>query len=77
MWRQNPEARSQNSEVKGVPVMSVLKYPRLFEPFVIGNVVFRNRIFAAPEGFYNVGGDYLPSLDEIAFFERKAVGGFA
>ena len=57
--------------------MSVNKYQRLFEPFAIGNTVFRNRIFASPEGFYNVGGDNLPSLDEIAFFERKAVGGLA
>jgi len=57
--------------------MSVLKYPNLFEPFAIGNTVFRNRIFAAPEGYYNVGADNLPSLDEVAFFERKAIGGVA
>ncbi|MCL2409284.1 MAG: hypothetical protein FWC96_06680 [Oscillospiraceae bacterium] len=57
--------------------MSIIKYPRLFEPFAIGNTVFRNRIFSAPQGYYNVGADNLPSLDEIAFFERKAVGGFA
>ena len=57
--------------------MSVSKYPKLFEPFAIGNTVFRNRIFASPEGYYNVGADNLPSLDEIAFFERKAIGGMA
>ena len=57
--------------------MSALKYKRLLEPFAIGNVVFRNRIFASPEGFYSVGADNLPSLDEIAFFERKAIGGIA
>lgn len=57
--------------------MSVSKYPHLFEPFAIGNTVFRNRIFASPEGYYNVGADNLPSLDEIAFFERKAIGGYA
>ena len=57
--------------------MSVSKFPKLFEPFAIGHVTFRNRIFASPEGYYNVGADNLPSLDEIAFFERKAIGGFA
>lgn len=57
--------------------MSVSKYPHLFEPLAIGNTVFRNRIFASPEGYYNVGADNLPSLDEIAFFERKAIGGIA
>ena len=57
--------------------MSISRYPRLFEPFAIGNTVFRNRIFASPEGFYNVGADNLPSLDEIAYFERKAIGGIA
>ena len=57
--------------------MSIMKYPHLFEPFAIGNTVFRNRIFASPEGYYNVGADNLPSLDEIAFFERKAIGGVA
>ena len=57
--------------------MSLSKYPHLFEPFAIGNTIFRNRIFASPEGYYNVGADNLPGLDEIAYFERKAIGGFA
>ena len=57
--------------------MSILKYPKLFEPFAIRNVTFRNRIFAAPQGYYNVGADNLPTLAEIAFFERKAIGGAA
>ena len=57
--------------------MSILKFPHLLEPFAIGATVFRNRIFASPEGYYNVGADNLPSLDEIAFFERKAIGGLA
>ncbi|MCL1827943.1 MAG: NAD(P)/FAD-dependent oxidoreductase [Oscillospiraceae bacterium] len=54
-----------------------LKYPRLFEPLAIGSAVFRNRIFASPQGFYNVGKDNLPGRDEAAYFERKALGGFA
>jgi 2,4-dienoyl-CoA reductase-like NADH-dependent reductase (Old Yellow Enzyme family)/thioredoxin reductase len=54
-----------------------LKYPHLFEPLAIGGVVFRNRIFASPKGYYNVAKDNLPGADEIAFFEREAVGGYA
>jgi 2,4-dienoyl-CoA reductase-like NADH-dependent reductase (Old Yellow Enzyme family) len=57
--------------------MGILKYPHLFAPLEIGDAVFRNRIFASPEGFYNVGADNLPSREEVAFFERKAMGGYA
>ncbi|MDR2356063.1 MAG: FAD-dependent oxidoreductase, partial [Clostridiales Family XIII bacterium] len=57
--------------------MGVLKYPHLFSPLAIGDAVFRNRIFASPEGYYNVGADNLPSREEVAFFERKAIGGYA
>ncbi|MDR0817665.1 MAG: FAD-dependent oxidoreductase [Clostridiales Family XIII bacterium] len=57
--------------------MSILKYPRLFEPVQLGGQVFKNRIFASPEGYYTVGKDNLPNADESAFFERKALGGFA
>ena len=54
-----------------------LKYPNLFKPIVLANNVFRNRIFASPQGYYNVGGDNLPGADMVAFFERKALGGAA
>jgi len=54
-----------------------MKFPSLFEPFAIGGAVFRNRIFSSPQGYYNVSADNLPSLDEVAYFERKAKGGFA
>ncbi|MDR2605825.1 MAG: FAD-dependent oxidoreductase [Oscillospiraceae bacterium] len=54
-----------------------MKFPSLFEPLAIGGAVFRNRIFASPQGFYNVAKDNLPSADEIAYYERKARGGFA
>ncbi|MDR1068340.1 MAG: FAD-dependent oxidoreductase [Clostridiales Family XIII bacterium] len=57
--------------------MNNLKFKNLFEPIQAGNALFRNRIFASPEGFYNVGGDNLPNLQEVAFFERKALGGAA
>ena len=57
--------------------MSILKYPRLFEPLKVRGTVFRNRIFAAPQGFYNTGPDCLPNADAAAYWEIKARGGFA
>ena len=54
-----------------------LPYPNLFRPVTIAGTTFRNRLFASPEGFYNVGADNLPNADEAAFFERKAMGGVA
>ena len=57
--------------------MNNLKYKNLFEPIEIGGTLFKNRIFASPEGYYSVGKDNLPNLQEAAFFERKAMGGFA
>ena len=57
--------------------MSLEKYPHLFTPITIGNTIFRNRLFAAPNGcqYLDYGG--VPSDEGIAFFERKAIGGFA
>jgi len=57
--------------------MSTLKYPHLFEPLKVRGAVFRNRIFAAPQGFYYVGPDSYPNADCAAYFEIKARGGFA
>ena len=57
--------------------MSVDKYPHLFQPLVIRGTVFRNRIFAAPQGFYNVDPTGYPNADCVAFFEAKARGGMA
>ena len=57
--------------------MSQLKYPHLFEPLNIRGTVFRNRIFAAPQGFYNLNPPGYPNADLIAFFEAKARGGMA
>ncbi len=54
-----------------------MKYPHLFEPLRIRGTYFRNRIFAAPQGNYNVCTDRLPTAESIAFYERKAQGGFA
>ena len=57
--------------------MSTLKYPHLFEPLKIRGAVFRNRIFAAPQGFYKTGPDSFPNADAAAYWEIKARGGFA
>ncbi len=54
-----------------------MKYPNLFRPIRLGNTLFRNRIFASPQGFYNIGPDCLPNPETAAYYERKAVGGFA
>ena len=51
-------------------------YPHLFSAIKVGNVVFRNRIFAAPTGCV-VQPDNM--FDEVAplYYERKAIGGAA
>ena len=57
--------------------MSIETYPHLFEPIRIGKTIFRNRIFAAPNGCQYLDSRNAPSPDGVAFFERKALGGFA
>ena len=57
--------------------MGILKYPHLFEPLNIRGTVFKNRIFSAPQGYYNVGPDGHPNADCVAYFEAKARGGMA
>ena len=57
--------------------MSNLKYPHLFEPLRVRDAVFKNRIFSAPQGYYNVGPDGYPNADCVAYFEAKARGGMA
>ena len=55
----------------------MLKYPHLFSPIKVGNVVFRNRIFASPTGWTDIKSDY--TLDDRAaqYYARKAEGGAA
>jgi len=57
--------------------MSQFKYPNLFKPIVLGNTLFKNRIFASPTGYTDTGrfGD-LPT-DAALYYERKARGGVA
>ena len=57
--------------------MYVCKYPHLFEPIVLGNRIFRNRIFNSPTGTHFRTLDGLPEADAMAYYERKAIGGAA
>ncbi|MBQ3400705.1 MAG: FAD-dependent oxidoreductase [Lachnospiraceae bacterium] len=57
--------------------MEPIKYPHLYEPMRIRGTYFRNRIFSAPQGFYNDGPDRIHSEAAVAFYERKALGGYA
>lgn len=53
------------------------QYPNLFKPLRVKNVVFRNRIFAAPNMICYANWDGSPSHQMIGYFERKARGGCA
>lgn len=53
------------------------KFPHLLAPITIGNTVFRNRIFASPNGYTNTDCRNFPTEEMIAFYELKARGGFA
>jgi len=53
------------------------KYPHLFSPITLGNVVFRNRIFAAPTGLFFGDVNHRPVNENMRFYERKAKGGAA
>ncbi|MBR5501825.1 MAG: FAD-dependent oxidoreductase, partial [Oscillospiraceae bacterium] len=57
--------------------MSVKQFPHLFEPLKVRGTTFKNRIFSAPQGYYNVGPQAHPNADMIAYFEAKAQGGIA
>ena len=52
-------------------------YPHLFEPIVLGNQFFRNRIFASPTGMQHTHYGNHPINETICYYERKAVGGAA
>ena len=57
--------------------MSVLKFPHLFEPLVIRNTVFKNRIFASPQGSSYLDVSEYPTPEVTVYYERKAIGGAA
>ena len=53
-----------------------MQYPNLFKPIMIGNTLFKNRIFSAPTGHPDTILGRC-SDDVVAYFERKAKGGAA
>ncbi len=57
--------------------MNPCKYPNLFRPIILGNTLFRNRIFASPTGYQNINGDGYLNEGAAAYYERKARGGAA
>ena len=57
--------------------MVLVKYPHLFSPIKLGNVTFRNRIFASPTGSPMVIPPEYLKRECTAFYERRAQGGAA
>lgn len=55
----------------------MLKYPHLFSPIKVGNVVFRNRIFASPTGWVDIKDDCTLGDNAIDYYVEKAKGGAA
>ena len=57
--------------------MSVLKYPHLCQPIKLRDVLFRNRMFAAPTGYRNMTYDSVFPREAVYYYSRKAMGGAA
>ena len=58
--------------------MAHSKYPHIFEPLRIGNVVFKNRIWSAPAGVHLLyGREGYPSDAALKYYAAKAAGGAA
>jgi 2,4-dienoyl-CoA reductase-like NADH-dependent reductase (Old Yellow Enzyme family)/thioredoxin reductase len=55
----------------------MFEYPHLFQPLQIGDVVFRNRILAAPTGHTDIRADKTLGEDAILYYARTAQGGCA
>ncbi|WP_455542469.1 oxidoreductase [Intestinibacter sp.] len=53
------------------------KYPHLSQPITLGNVTFRNRMFASPIGATDINADCVPGERTRAFYELRAKGGAA
>ena len=51
--------------------MFEMKYPHLFTPLKIGNIVLKNRIIGAPTGFLHMDADDLPTPACAAYYEEK------
>ena len=52
-------------------------YPHLFEPVKLAKTYFRNRIFSSPQDTYRLDARNFLNDDATAFYEVKALGGFA
>ena len=57
--------------------MSKLKFPYLFEPIVLGNQLFRNRIFGSPTGYQNLPGNGHLVDGAAYYYGYKAKSGVA
>lgn len=54
------------------------KYPNIFSPLQIGDVVFKNRIWSAPAGTHLLAGsEEYPNDAVVAYYADKARGGLA
>ena len=53
------------------------KYPNLSKPIKLGNVTFRNRMFASPIGATDINADCVPGERTRAFYELRGKGGAA
>ena len=53
------------------------KYPHLFQPLKVGNVVLKNRIMTPPMSPQNHPSDHFIGPYTIGFYELRAKGGFA
>lgn len=52
-------------------------YPHLFRPFRVKGVLFRNRLFSAPNQMCSMDANGLPTPDYISYIAQKAAGGAA
>jgi 2,4-dienoyl-CoA reductase-like NADH-dependent reductase (Old Yellow Enzyme family) len=54
------------------------KYPHLLSPLKVGNTIFRNRLFSAPQGLHALqGGEPHPTQAIMTTFANKSRGGAA
>ena len=57
--------------------MPASDYPNLLSPIVLGKQFFKHRIFASPQDNPQLDTAKFLTRDAMAFYERKAMGGFA
>ncbi len=57
--------------------MSETKYENLFKPIILRGTMFKNRIFASPTGYQDMGEENILPPEAAFYYERKAIGGAA